>query len=344
MKTNAKSPRRKKKTEPVVDIDENIFNPFAPILSMYRRRAGGAGDRKPRSFRHDFALVLVLHVIAILAFVAHGSIKRYNATQNQTAGNAKKQEKSVVEEIVKSSPGSTPELIETQSNARPGQNTLRAVHETDPFMPERTAKSGARPAPEKPKALAQEPRIIEPPKHTAKAPPTATNTAPATPRPAVVKQNKPSSSAPTADDANAKRTFLEVTGRINGRQEPPQIPSAPEPQIRRAEPVMRPVQSPTRPPSPEIRPATQPTSLPSGAVAWSTQPVEAKAMRTAADAPRNQAGRASEYTVAPGDNLEVISKRLGVGYAQLAARNNLSSSRDLRVGRKLVVPADTGSF
>jgi LysM repeat protein len=42
--------------------------------------------------------------------------------------------------------------------------------------------------------------------------------------------------------------------------------------------------------------------------------------------------------------LELISKRLGVGYEQLAALNNLSSSRDLRIGRKLAVPEDTGSF
>jgi hypothetical protein len=342
MKANPKSPRRKKKTEPVVDIDENIFNPFAPILSMWRRRAGVVGDRKPRSFRHDFALVLVLHVIAILAFVAHGSIKRYNATQKPAAADAKKQEKkSVVEEIVKSSPGSTPELIETQSNARQGQNALRAVHETDPFLPEKTAKSETRPAPEKPKALAKAPTKIEPPKQTAKAPPTATKTPPATPSPAVVRQTKPTNSAPTADDANTRRAFLEATGRIERRPEPPQIQGAAEPEIRRAEPVVRPVRSAATPLSPEIRPATQPTSLPSGAVAWSTQPVNENAMRTAADAPRNQAMRASDYTVAPGDNLEVISKRLGVGYEQLAALNNLSSSRDLRVGRKLAIPSTT---
>jgi hypothetical protein len=348
MKTNPKPPRRKKKPEPVVEIDENIFNPFAPVLTLFRRRSNRERTKKPRSFRHDFALVLLLHVIAILAFVAHGSIKRYNATQKQAPVSAKKQEKkSAVEEIVKSSPGSAPELIETENATRPGQHALRAVHEADPFLPEKLTKSEP-PAPQAPKSMAEKNTKKEPPKQTAKSVPRATKTPPVVQSPAVAKQSKSSdpapSPAPTADDANTRRAFLEATGRIERRPEPPQIQNAAEPQIRRAEPVVRPVQSATRPPSPEIRPAMQPTSLPSSAVAWSTQPVNESAMRTAAEAPRNQTVRASEYTVGPGDNLELISKRLGVGYEQLAALNNLSSSRDLRIGRKLAVPEDTGSF
>jgi hypothetical protein len=324
---------------------------LANVPPMWRRRASARGDKKPRSFRHDFALVLILHVIAILAFVAHGSIKRYNATQKQVPVSAEKQEKkSVVEEIVKSSPGSAPELIETKSATQPGQHALRAVHEADPFLPEKVTKSETPTEAQASKSMAVKTAKKEPRKPTAKATPTTTKSPPLVGNPAVAKQSRPSgpalapAPAPTAEDANMKRAFLEATGRIESRPESPQIHSAAEPEIRRAEPIVRPLQSTTRPPSPEMRPATQPASPPSGAVTWATRPMDENAMRTAAEAPRNQAVRASEYTVGPGDNLEVISKRLGVGYEQLAALNNLSSSRDLRIGRKLAVPADTGSL
>jgi LysM repeat protein len=341
MKTNPKSPRRKKKPEPVVDIDENIFNPFAPVLSMFRRRGKSEGDKKPRAFRHDFALVLLLHVIAILAFVAHGSVKRYTAAQKPAPAAAKKQEKSVVEEIVKSSPGSAPEMIETKGTSEPGKHALRAVHETDPFLPEKVTKPEPRTVPGAAKPLAKKPAKEEPAKQTAKAGATEAKPAPLVPSPTFAKQGKPSHPAPTrapvTNDAATRRAFLEVTGRIEPRQEPRQIQTAVEPETRRADPVVRPTQSETKPSSPELRPAVQPAPLPSGAVAWSTQPLEASAGRTAED-PQNQGVRPSEYTVAPGDNLEVISKRLGVGYEQLAALNNLSSSRDLQIGRQLVVP------
>jgi LysM repeat protein len=50
----------------------------------------------------------------------------------------------------------------------------------------------------------------------------------------------------------------------------------------------------------------------------------------------------AEYTVGRGDNAHLISSRLGVSYAELAAANNLASPRDLRVGQKLVVPREQG--
>jgi len=341
MKTNPKSPRRKKKPEPVVDIDENIFNPFAPVLSMFRRRGKSEGDKKPRAFRHDFALVLLLHVIAILAFVAHGSVKRYTAAQKPAPAAAKKQEKSVVEEIVKSSPGSAPELIETKGASEPGKHALRAVHETDPFLPEKVTKPEPRPAPDAAKSVAKTPAKQEPAKQTAKPVATATKAAPEVQSPTLTKQVKPLNPAPPRspvnDDTTTRRAFLEATGRVEPRQESRGVQTAAEPETRRAEPVVRPTQPATIPSPPEVRPAVQQAPLPSGAVAWSTQPPDASA-RQAVEAPRNKGVRPSEYTVAPGDNLEVISKRLGVGYEQLAALNNLSSSRDLRIGRKLVVP------
>jgi len=213
--------------------------------------------------------------------------------------------------------------------------------QADPFLPEKVTKSETRPVADAAKTLAKTPAKQEPAKQTAKAVANATKASPVVQSPNLTKQGKPSNPAPTrapvADNAATKRAFLEASGRIEPRQESQQVQTAAEPATRRAEPVVRPTQSPTRASSMEIRPAVEQAPLPSGAVAWSTRRLDASAGQTT-EAPQNKGVHSAEYTVAPGDNLEVISKRLGVAYEQLAALNNLSSSRDLRIGRKLVVP------
>jgi hypothetical protein len=339
MKTNPRSSRRKKKPEPVVDIDENIFNPFAPVLSMFRRRGERDGNKKPRAFRHDFALVLLLHVIAILAFVAHGSVKRYTAAQKPAPAAAKKQEKSVVKEIVEGPrSGSMPELIKKEAKAKPGKNALVAVHESDPFLPEKAKTAEVKPNATSPKVAVKGPEKKAAPAKMAKP-----ATQPAVTKPAAAKPMAPSANtAPLAlagDDADKKRAFLVATGRVpHDRQPQPTQPKA-VPQAQRAEPV-----TPTRPPA-VIQPIREATPSdpavplqPFGGVAWETRPMAVSVASTPQPA-RSEGPRPSDYTVGPGDNLEVISKRLGVGYEELAALNNLSSSRDLRVGRKLSVPA-----
>jgi len=52
----------------------------------------------------------------------------------------------------------------------------------------------------------------------------------------------------------------------------------------------------------------------------------------------------SEYTLAPGDNLYMVSRKLQVSYNDLLQANGLSDPRQLRVGQKLKVPAHIASL
>jgi LysM repeat protein len=47
---------------------------------------------------------------------------------------------------------------------------------------------------------------------------------------------------------------------------------------------------------------------------------------------------ASHYTLAPGDNLYMVSRKLGVSYNELARANGIQDPRQLRVGQTLKVP------
>lgn len=52
----------------------------------------------------------------------------------------------------------------------------------------------------------------------------------------------------------------------------------------------------------------------------------------------------SEYTLAPGDNLYMVSRRLQVPYNELMQANGLTDPRQLRVGQKLKVPTHIASL
>jgi LysM repeat protein len=52
----------------------------------------------------------------------------------------------------------------------------------------------------------------------------------------------------------------------------------------------------------------------------------------------------SEYTLAPGDNLYMVSRRLQVSYNELMQANGLTDPRQLRVGQKLKVPTHVASL
>ena len=95
-----------------------------------------------------------------------------------------------------------------------------------------------------------------------------------------------------------KKAFLAASGRLSQAE---QEATVTEPEARKAEPVAK----------------TQPApSTPEQAVT----PV------------------VSEYTVQPGDNIFTISRRMNVSFTELAAANNLSGPRDVRVGQVLVSP------
>lgn len=55
-------------------------------------------------------------------------------------------------------------------------------------------------------------------------------------------------------------------------------------------------------------------------------------------APVAAAPKPARYTLAPGDNLYMVSRRLQVSYNALMEANNLTDPRQLRVGQTLVVP------
>jgi len=68
-----------------------------------------------------------------------------------------------------------------------------------------------------------------------------------------------------------------------------------------------------------------------------------------ASAPVNQeqattSSKPSEYTLAPGDNLYMVSRRLQVSYNDLMQANGLTDPRQLRVGQKLKVPTHIASL
>jgi LysM repeat protein len=91
-----------------------------------------------------------------------------------------------------------------------------------------------------------------------------------------------------------------------------------------------------------LRPG-QVIELPAGAAA----PAEAApgsepvAIAEAAAAPEPPAPR--RYTIAPGDTLGSIGRRLGVTPEELAAANGISDPRRLRPGQSLELPAGAGS-
>jgi len=49
--------------------------------------------------------------------------------------------------------------------------------------------------------------------------------------------------------------------------------------------------------------------------------------------------RVSEYTLAAGDNLYLVARKLGVSFNELARENSINDPRELRIGQTLKVPA-----
>lgn len=54
---------------------------------------------------------------------------------------------------------------------------------------------------------------------------------------------------------------------------------------------------------------------------------------------KNHPTRVTEYTLSAGDNLYLVSRKLGVSYNELARTNGIDDPRQLRVGQTLKVPA-----
>ncbi|MFM8365181.1 MAG: LysM peptidoglycan-binding domain-containing protein [Verrucomicrobiota bacterium] len=66
--------------------------------------------------------------------------------------------------------------------------------------------------------------------------------------------------------------------------------------------------------------------------------VATRADTVPAPAPRPTRPTATHYTLTPGDNLYMVSRKLGVSYNYLAKANGIRDPRQLRVGQTLKVP------
>ena len=78
-----------------------------------------------------------------------------------------------------------------------------------------------------------------------------------------------------------------------------------------------------------------------------TAPIKPQSAIASAPAHQEQAtpsSKPSEYTLAPGDNLYMVSRRLQVSYSDLMQANGLTDPRQLRVGQKLKVPTHIASL
>jgi LysM repeat protein len=163
----------------------------------------------------------------------------------------------------------------------------------------------------KPKLVAKAPAVKAPDKPTIaeKAKPASTplvaKIAVPTPKRAVV------APTPIPEAAELKKIFLST------RQT--QAPE-PAPESRRAEPLEKPAQ-------PLVAQDSEVVRIPSPAPA-APVPQPRRASATGA----------SEYTLQPGDNLYMVSRKLEVSFNDLMQANGLSDPRQLRVGQKLKVP------
>jgi len=132
-------------------------------------------------------------------------------------------------------------------------------------------------------------------------------------KPAIAKATPKSTPAATkVDDSAARKAFLAT--RSN---------SQPVAETQQTLPATAQVQ-PVVAPNPEV----------------SSAPSIASAPTTLAPKPAAPAPRPSEYTLAAGDNLYMVSRKLQVSYNDLLQANDLSDPRQLRVGQKLKVPAE----
>jgi LysM repeat protein len=131
----------------------------------------------------------------------------------------------------------------------------------------------------------------------------------------------PKPSTPKSDDSEKKKAFLAT-----------RTESKPATETRQAIPV-----APST--TPLVASNTEAAAPITPAPVAVSKPIETTPPAPVAKAAPS-APRPSEYTLAPGDNLYMVSRKLQVSYNDLLQANGLSDPRQLRVGQKLKVPAE----
>jgi LysM repeat protein len=131
----------------------------------------------------------------------------------------------------------------------------------------------------------------------------------------------PKPSTPKSDDSEIKKAFIATRAE-----------SKPATETRQAIPV-------TPSTTPLVASNTEAAAPITAAPVAVSKPVETTPPPPVAKAAPS-APRPSEYTLAAGDNLYMVSRKLQVSYNDLLQANGLSDPRQLRVGQKLKVPAE----
>lgn len=151
-------------------------------------------------------------------------------------------------------------------------------------------------------------------------------------RPAIAKATaKPAPAVPKVDDSAMKKAFLAARAESQAVTATQQtIPAAAQFQ-------------PVAAPNTEMKAEAVAVQPPAGTAP--AKPVEPATASAPARGERPAlTSRPSEYTLAPGDNLYMVSRRLQVSYNDLMEANGLTDPRQLRVGQKLKVPTHIASL
>lgn len=215
---------RARRAEP--EPEENIFNPFAPLLRVLRRGARSSQGTPKHPFRDTFITVVLVHVIGVLAFLTLGAIKD-SSKKTATGKGAKVSE---VSKIL----GKQPQLLPLE-DAEPGERLVAVAKPTANPMRDADAAS---PRNASNANTGRENRTAEAAKKVASTQ--------EEPLPAVTSAMQPVSSSSVLEDSPERpvadpirEAFLAATGRSQ---------STPLPEVRRAEAV------------PSIAPKGEPTS------------------------------------------------------------------------------------
>jgi LysM repeat protein len=142
---------------------------------------------------------------------------------------------------------------------------------------------------------------------------------------------KPTPASPKSDDAATKKAFLATRSY-----------SQPHAETQQTIPVSAQVQ-PVASSLAEEKPEAVANQTPASVAQINKQELAIASAPNQKDQPAPPT-RPSEYTLAPGDNLYMVSRRLQVSYNELMQANGLSDPRQLRVGQKLKVPSHIASL
>lgn len=224
MKTSRRPKRRRIGPEP----EENIFNPFAPVISGFNRWKKRNRTESGGSFRDAFITVLLLHVIAVLGIMAYSSFKKA-ATAPKTAKQSERQvhEGPDLADILRKNPQ---EIIPTR-DAIPGEELVR-VKDKDPYVTNAESTADSKQG----KTPARVAKVDEP------LPPLVSPVAKSTTRPAI--ERPAEVQAKVGKNEATKKAFLDAKRQSSQAQT---AAATTEPEVRQAEPAVMQVATPPAP-------------------------------------------------------------------------------------------------